>query len=370
MALNRAENILATVVTTLTGLTTTGSYVYRGRTYELPDTTTEALLVYLGPDNPRSDGGSSSWTFIDSDLTINVEAVVKSSSDQVDTVLNLIRHEVQQALYADYTQGLSYVINTTEGPAIPDLSGETDQMVGRLRMEWAFQYRRYRITPTVISCAYPLDAPGSEYTGLGLLALTMSNSDTTGTYTTVGAPVSQRIAAAGPSGFSGGTSATLAFTSGKKVIQWATSVPVAVDTGSATQAYSLNVGLYTTALANVASIDIKAQKDGTWMVRVLRGAGLTAVYTNSTATSCPATVDLIMNGSASTFSARIDGVEVTLSADGFTPGSLIALETVVEFTTSDAADAAKTITATQRTQAANITGTWSSGETDPCGNAL
>lgn len=144
MADSRAENIIAAIVTAVTGLTTTGANVFRGRVYELPETSLPCLCVYLGFDNPRSDGGSSSWVYIDSDLTINIEAVVKDSSVQVDTTLNQIRYEVGQALQDDVTQGLSYVMNTTEGAAGVSLDGGGDETVGRMRMEWTILYRRVR----------------------------------------------------------------------------------------------------------------------------------------------------------------------------------------------------------------------------------
>jgi len=154
MADSRAENIIAAIVTAVTGLATTGANVFRGRVYELPETSLPCLCVYLGFDNPRSDGGSSSWVYIDSDLTINIEAVVKDSSAQVDTTLNQIRYEVGQALQSDITQGLAYVMNTTEGPAGVALDGGGDETVGRMRMEWTILYRRLRaILPPVPSSA-------------------------------------------------------------------------------------------------------------------------------------------------------------------------------------------------------------------------
>lgn len=225
----------------------------------------------------------------------------------------------------------------------------------------------------ILSCAYPLNAPSSEitsYMGLGWLPLTMSNSNTTGTYTVLGAPASQKTAVAAPVGFSTASSATLAFTSGIKVIAWGISVPVAVDTGSATDAYRAIVGVYTTAFATVASIDVQARKNGTWTVRVLRGAGVTQVYIANGLTACPSTVALVMDADTSTFAAYIDGVPVTLSADGFTPANMIAVETVVEFTTSDSGDAGKLVSATQYTEAATIPGNYPKGTTDPCGNNL
>lgn len=153
MADHRAENIIAAVVTNLTGLATTGANVFRGRAYELNDTELPALCVYLGTDNPRNDGGSSSWQYIDSDLGITVEAVVKSSSAQVDTTLNQIRYEVGQALQADHQQGLDYVITTSEGTATPDLDGQVEKTTGRMRLEYTISYRRSRYVWAVYSAS-------------------------------------------------------------------------------------------------------------------------------------------------------------------------------------------------------------------------
>jgi len=221
-----------------------------------------------------------------------------------------------------------------------------------------------------ISCAYPLNAPSSEWTGLGYLALAMSNSDTTGTYTVLGAPASQKVAGAGPVGFSNGTAATMSFTSGSKVIAWGITIPAAVNTGSGAEAYRASPGIYTTALAGVFVFAVRAIKDGTWAVQIFRGAGLTQVYTVTGLTSCPTTVALAMNCDAGTCTAYIGGVAVTLSDNTFTPSAMIAVETVVEFTTSDAGDAGKTVSATQYTQAADIPGAYQPGVTDPCGNLM
>lgn len=178
MADHPAENILVEVVSRLTGLTTTGSHVFRGRVYELADTDLPGVCVYQGTDSPRSDGGSSSWKLVDSELSINVEAVVKSSAAQVETTLNQIRYEVAQALQEDVTQGLSYVLNTTEGSAIMDLDGTGEKIVGRMRMEWVILYRRQRyIAPVVPASGYPLDDDGSLATTFGYGALTMTAPD-------------------------------------------------------------------------------------------------------------------------------------------------------------------------------------------------
>lgn len=143
--MHRAESILADVVTTLTGLTTTAANVFRGRVYAIPDANLPALAVYQGEDKIIGQYAQAKY---DCELTVNIEAIVKTSSTQVDTLLNTIREEVVAALQADYTQGLAYVLNTIEGDtSAPELSGEGDKPAATVRMEWKFHYRRSRTNP-------------------------------------------------------------------------------------------------------------------------------------------------------------------------------------------------------------------------------
>lgn len=148
MADHRAEQIVEAVKGKVTSLTTTGSRVFRSRTGELPDGSLPGLVVSQGPDVPRSDGGSSSWSYIDGDLTITIDAIVKETSDILaEQKLNRIRKEVTIALMADRTQGLSFVMNTTEGQAIPELE-RGDKVRGTMRMDYTFHYRRSRTDPS------------------------------------------------------------------------------------------------------------------------------------------------------------------------------------------------------------------------------
>lgn len=148
MADHRAEQIVDAVIGKVTGLTTTGARVYRSRTADLADANLPALVVSLGPDTPRSDGGSSSWSYIDGDLEIQIAGVVKETSDSAaEEKLNLIRKEVTIALMADYRQGLSFVMNTTEGQAAPELE-RSDKVRGTMRMAFTFHYRRSRTDPS------------------------------------------------------------------------------------------------------------------------------------------------------------------------------------------------------------------------------
>lgn len=149
MADHRAEQIVAAVLAKVTGLATTGSRAYRGRVEDVPDVQLPALGVFMGQDTPRTDGGSSSFRYIDGDLTVYVEAYSKKTlAADIEPQLNQIRKEIAIALQADVTQGLAFVLDTQEGEATPDRSGAGDQPAGMLRMAWTLRYRRLRTDPS------------------------------------------------------------------------------------------------------------------------------------------------------------------------------------------------------------------------------
>lgn len=140
---HRAESIMQAVVAKVTGLSTTGSNVTRGRVHAAD--TLPALSVYQGDDRVVSE---YSHALYDCELTVFIEALAKTSSAQIETALNQIREEITIALQTDYTQGLGYVLNTAEGDsAAPELSGEGEEPSGMLRMEWRILYRRSRTNP-------------------------------------------------------------------------------------------------------------------------------------------------------------------------------------------------------------------------------
>lgn len=149
MPAHKAEQIIVAVVAKLTGLASTGANVFRGRVYELPETSLPALRIFQGTDRAAIDGGSSSFRYLDSEISVRVEAVAKTSATQIDTLLNQIRKEVTVALQADVTQGLSFVMDTSEGMADIDLDGEGDRPTGVLKMEWSILYRRLRTDPSL-----------------------------------------------------------------------------------------------------------------------------------------------------------------------------------------------------------------------------
>ena len=111
---HKAEQIMAAVITTLTGLTTTGSRVYRARAYAIPKSDTNALAVFQGSDEMQE---GSMFFRVRSLLTINIEAVAREATAQIDETLNTIRKEVMAAIGAAPNLGLAYEIGALEQAA-------------------------------------------------------------------------------------------------------------------------------------------------------------------------------------------------------------------------------------------------------------
>jgi len=144
---HRAETIVDTVTTLLTGLTTTGSRVFRGRAIPVDVSQGPALLVFMGPD---AIVNRLNFDKIDSLLSVYIEAYVKQN-DAPDTVLNTIREEINIAMQADYTLGLGngFVINTIENDTLePVLSHETEKNTAVQRFQYEVHYRRTRTDPS------------------------------------------------------------------------------------------------------------------------------------------------------------------------------------------------------------------------------
>lgn len=91
------------VVSALTGLTTTGSNVFRSRVYPVAETKLPGLCVYTETDDAVYSTILSPRT-LDRLLTLKVEAYVKATADY-DEALDAIEDEIRTALYADLTRG-------------------------------------------------------------------------------------------------------------------------------------------------------------------------------------------------------------------------------------------------------------------------
>lgn len=142
---HRAESIVVALLDKIDSLTTTTTHAYRGRVRPLQESELPALFLYMGADEIIQHQLQGQ---LDSLLTVYIDIVVKTASAQVDTTLNTIREEVTEALQANYTQGLAYVLDTREiGAGEPDLSGDGDQRTGVMRTTWQIHYRRSRADP-------------------------------------------------------------------------------------------------------------------------------------------------------------------------------------------------------------------------------
>ena len=134
---HRAEQIMVKVKTAITGLTTTGSRVIRGRVRTVEEANTLSLEMGADDVNPET----SKFPKRGRDLNIKIFAHVKQNTDP-DTQLNLIREEVYAALMATPQLGLSFVIDTELiGDDEPELTGDSDQIVGRQQMNFVVKYR-------------------------------------------------------------------------------------------------------------------------------------------------------------------------------------------------------------------------------------
>ena len=139
----RTETLIDTLVATLQAdaAITVGS-VYQGRTAPLADTELPAYSIELGQDSPLNALGTDNVAFIDWAQLIFIDCYAKSTAADINSIFLNMRRNVHRALMADYTQGLSFVMQTIPAGAeepILDSSGEQKTMV--YRTGWEFRLR-------------------------------------------------------------------------------------------------------------------------------------------------------------------------------------------------------------------------------------
>ena len=152
MALHLREQLMAAVTTNLTGLSTTGSNVTRGRVYSIDEDNLPHLSIFQGDDFPVVPDNEQEGTYLYlwQDLQVFIEVTVDASSGVLETTLNQIHKEITIALTADVTQGISECFNTIEmGATIPELSGERKKRTAIMELEFMLRYRRSRTDPSV-----------------------------------------------------------------------------------------------------------------------------------------------------------------------------------------------------------------------------
>lgn len=130
-----AEQLMSSVEALVTGLTTTGSNVSRGRAY--PHPSYPAISLFQGADSPLNE----SYPTQDSELTVNVVGHVRSTEGATDTQLNQIRKEVVIALLADYTLSGKAIRIRWAGAQEPVISGDGDKPISSMIMSFVIHYR-------------------------------------------------------------------------------------------------------------------------------------------------------------------------------------------------------------------------------------
>lgn len=132
------KQIRDAIVTALTGLTTTGSNVFRSRIYPLEKVKLPGICVYTQSESTEFDTMTISRS-IQRELEVAVEAYVTATLNY-DNTLDTIAVEVEEALAADVTLGgLCKDLQVTAFEA--DFSGDGEQPVAVGRFTVAVQYR-------------------------------------------------------------------------------------------------------------------------------------------------------------------------------------------------------------------------------------
>tara|TARA_R110000868_G_scaffold313856_3_gene574867 strand:- start:3534 stop:3971 length:438 start_codon:yes stop_codon:yes gene_type:complete len=120
------ELIRDSIVTAVTGLSTTGERVFRSRLYSLADNKIPCLAIYTNSEEvsyltmsqPRTQQRT---------LSVNIEAFVKGVANY-DNTIDDICSEIEQALYADTTRG-GYAKDTLINSVSIEMSAEGDQPI-------------------------------------------------------------------------------------------------------------------------------------------------------------------------------------------------------------------------------------------------
>jgi len=136
---HRAESILQTLQTTLTGLTSTGQQVARGRVFNVDTASLPALSIQMGPEQQLGD--AQSFNRVTRELLVSVEIHARATAG-LEAALNQIKAEVYAAIMADHTLGLSYVVQAEwREDSAPDFSDEFEQATARVYSTWAIFYQ-------------------------------------------------------------------------------------------------------------------------------------------------------------------------------------------------------------------------------------
>lgn len=141
---HRAETILETLETVLTGLSTTGARVKRGRVWNVP--AVPALTIRKGADVVSADPSLETEL---RDLDVIIEIHTKQTGNP-ETALNAIAAEVYAALGADHTLGFDWVFSVElVGDDAPEDDDGKELPAGRLASNWRIQYEHSYVSAEI-----------------------------------------------------------------------------------------------------------------------------------------------------------------------------------------------------------------------------
>lgn len=213
--------------------------------------------------------------------------------------------------------------------------------------------------PAPITCAYPLDATEAEITGFGFTGrLSMDATEQIGTYTVQSGLSSSGTYGAGSAGISTGSADLIDFSTGKKAFK-------ATFTRSAALT-SANIQQTLLALTADMAERLSIERNASQLRIELNDVVVYSVATSATEDS----VVIILDSATSTATAIVNGTEVVLSNNAFTPGSFQLFENTIEFSGLDAGLAGEELSVALITDAASMSEASGYGATDPCGNAI
>jgi hypothetical protein len=132
---HQRKTIRDNVITTLTGLSTTGSNVFNTRILPNLETNLPCLNVYTISESSEE----IDFLSIQRDLLLEVDGYAKNSSTLEDD-LDTIAKEVENALGADVTRN-NTAYDTFLSSTEMDLSSDGDIQMGVVRLQFTIRYR-------------------------------------------------------------------------------------------------------------------------------------------------------------------------------------------------------------------------------------
>ena len=146
MANHVRRQIRERVATTLTGLATTGSKVFQSRVYPLTANNLPGLLVYTTSESSDPDV-MGAQPQLERELNLVIEGYAQTTSN-LDDVMDEIAKEIEVAMAADTTINAlakdSFLTDTEI-----QLTGEGEQPIGMVTMNFTVQYRTANNAPDV-----------------------------------------------------------------------------------------------------------------------------------------------------------------------------------------------------------------------------